>query len=172
MYRQRLSPVELVHETFFCCIKCLHSRGLWFLDSTPDLLQSTQEKKDRCKILQLGSSISFVCTLTHTIRRTKLKLFFKNQNFRKPDCEFLRVTELSWCPGQRMERPVLSAQSTSRFLLQALMIGWFSCYQVCFCTWVIGGRGWPCCCIEVIDDSKFIPLYCSGIESSLFHTTS
>lgn len=121
-------------------------------------------------MLQLGFGFSLVYTLLHTIRRTTLKAFFNNRNFRKSDHEFLKVTELSWCPGQKMERPVIPAQSTSRFLLQPLRICWFSHYQFCFCTWVIGARGWPCCCIKVIDNSKFSPLCYLGIESSLFHT--
>lgn len=67
-------------------------------------------EKTRRYILHLSSSSSFICILTHTIRRTKPKALFKNENVRKSDCEFLRVTQLSCLvPRQRVERPVLPA---------------------------------------------------------------
>lgn len=171
MYRQRLNPIQVwnifpLHKMFSFSSFLVSRQHSWPASASGG-------EKTRRDVLHLSSSSSFVCILTHTIRRTKPRAFFKNENFRKSNCEFLRVTQLSCLvPRQRVERPVLPAQSTSRFLLQPLRICWFPCYQLCFCTWVIGGRGWPCCSIEVIDDSKFSSLYCWGIESSLFHTTS
>ena len=170
MHRQRLNPIEAwnifpLHKIFSFSSFLVSRQHSW-----PASVSGGE--KTRHDVLHLSSS-SFTCILTHTIRRTKPRAFFKKENFRKANCEFLRVAQLSCLvPRQRVEWSVLPAQSTSRFLLQPLGICWFPCYQLCFCTWVIGGRGWPCCCIEVIDDSKFSPLYCWGIESSLFHTTS
>ena len=98
--RQRLNPIEVwnifpLHKIFSFSSFLVSRQYSW-----PALVNGGE--KTRCDILYLSSSSSFICILTHTIRRTKPKAFFKNENFRKSDCEFLRVTQLS-CLVPRQE---------------------------------------------------------------------
>lgn len=77
IYRERLSSVELVGETFLLCIEFLHLRASLASGKHFWPTPVTVEEKGRCEILQVGSSSSSDCILLHAIRRTNSRGSFR-----------------------------------------------------------------------------------------------